>query len=291
VPQSKSISPLRDWHILQTARGPLVVLWAIREKGPLTLTRLFQLTCMGDQDAALTGNFAGQAKALVDALRILINSKMIQVTGDLDEVESKGEQGSIIGLMSAGNKVTLQIALSVGLLQQLFGLSLTDYAAGKGDHMSIEPIFGHPTPGNWPEIFVVMPFLETLRPVYDDVILPTARSLGLSCKRGDDFFSDESIVSEIWGAIFYSKLCVVECTGRNPNVFYEIGIAHTLGRPCIVIAQSADDIPFDVTNRFTFVYENTPQGYRTLRENLSKALQVELGIERNKLKDILDMLN
>src|SRR5947209_408102 len=146
MPQAKSIIPLRDWRILQTKRGPLVVLWAIRDKGPLTFTRLFQLTCMGDQDATLTGNVSEQANSLIHALQILVEGKMIQLSGDLDEVKTKAEKGSIIALMGAGNKVTIQIELSVGLLQQLFGLSLTEYAAGKGDNLSIEPIFGHPTP-------------------------------------------------------------------------------------------------------------------------------------------------
>jgi hypothetical protein len=62
---------------------------------------------------------------------------------------------------------------------------------------------------------------------------------------------------------------VCDCTGRNPNVFYEIGIAHTLGREVILITQNAADIPFDLRHLRYVAYLNNAEG----RENLSTTLE------------------
>jgi hypothetical protein len=130
----------------------------------------------------------------------------------------------------------------------------------------------------WSKIFVAMPFLPELKPVYDDHILKVTKELGVSCKRGDDFFSGDSIMNEVWSAIYHSEVCIVDCTGRNPNVFYELGIAHTLGRKAILIAKSIDDIPFDVRHLRTIIYEYTPPGMAEFEGKLKKTLQHELNI-------------
>jgi hypothetical protein len=58
-----------------------------------------------------------------------------------------------------------------------------------------------------------------------------AGRLGITSTRADDFFAANSIISDVWNAITDAKVLVADCTGRNPNVFYELGIAHTLGSP------------------------------------------------------------
>jgi hypothetical protein len=70
-----------------------------------------------------------------------------------------------------------------------------------------------------------MPFLERLRPVWEDHIRKAAADAGLTVARADDFFTADSVVREVWNAIFHAKAVVADCTGRNPNVFYEIGLA------------------------------------------------------------------
>jgi hypothetical protein len=39
---------------------------------------------------------------------------------------------------------------------------------------------------------------------------------------------------DVWNSIYSSSIIIADCTGRNPNVFYELGIAHTLGKPVIL---------------------------------------------------------
>ena len=144
--------------------------------------------------------------------------------------------------------------------------------------LQVSPVFGFPKralKNSWADIFMIMPFRDELNPIYTDHILKVIEELGFTCERGDDFFSSQSIIDEIWAAIYFSKLCIADCTGRNPNVFYEIGMAHTIGRTAILIAQSIDDIPFDIRHRRSIIYEYTPRGMEKFEELLRKTLQNE----------------
>jgi hypothetical protein len=95
------------------------------------------------------------------------------------------------------------------------------------------------------DIFMVMPFAPEFTPIYEEHIKPSAEGLGYTIRRGDDFFRKTSIMTDIWSAINNSKLIIAECTGRNANVFYELGIAHTLDKAVIMLTQKVDDVPFD----------------------------------------------
>jgi hypothetical protein len=126
-----------------------------------------------------------------------------------------------------------------------------------------------------------MPFTDALQAIYDDHIRPTIETRGYSCGRADDLFTADSIVDDVWEAINHAKVVVADCTGRNPNVFYELGIAHTLGRPAVLLAQSIDDIPFDLRHRRTIVYEYTPRGAKELEQSLSQTVDGEM-LRRNR---------
>lgn len=69
-----------------------------------------------------------------------------------------------------------------------------------------------------------------------------------------------------------SRIVVCDCTGRNPNVFYEAGIAHTLGREVILITQNGHDIPFDLRHLRYIPYLDNVEG----RAALTVALQVRM---------------
>jgi uncharacterized protein YbaR (Trm112 family) len=136
-------------------------------------------------------------------------------------------------------------------------------------------IFGDPLDPEdhrWPDLFVLMPFDQELKPVFEDHVKPVAERAGLTVGRADDFFSTQSIVREVWSAIVYARLVLADCTGRNPNVFYEIGIAHTLGKNTVLVAQSIDDVPFDLRHLRVIVYEYTPRGMTAFEKQLSATL-------------------
>ncbi|MBZ0303585.1 MAG: hypothetical protein K8J31_27850 [Anaerolineae bacterium] len=125
----------------------------------------------------------------------------------------------------------------------------------------------------WPDVFVLMPFDVTLKPVYEDHIRTVVTGIGMSVGRADDFFTSGTIVAEIWTAINRASILIADCTGRNPNVFYEIGIAHTLGKQTILIAQSIDDIPFDLRHRRVITYRYDPRGMKEFEDILQKTIQ------------------
>jgi hypothetical protein len=140
--------------------------------------------------------------------------------------------------------------------------------------LTATPLFGEPYKSTYlPDLFMLMPFSRELKPVFEDHVKKVAANLGLSAGRADDFFSKGSIMQDVWSAIYYAKVIVADCTKRNPNVFYEIGIAHTLGKDTILISQALKDIPFDLRHLRTIIYEFTPRGMADLESSLESTLK------------------
>lgn len=123
------------------------------------------------------------------------------------------------------------------------------------------------------DIFMVMPFSRPFDATFREVIVPTIQAQGLSVKRGDDFYSKHSIMLEVWSAICNSRIILADCSGRNPNVFYELGIAHTLGKPVIMLTQRVEEIPFDLRHLRFIVYDNNKNGLNKLKLELASAIQ------------------
>jgi hypothetical protein len=159
-----------------------------------------------------------------------------------------------------------------------FGLSLTDLSDYMA-HSSVitNPVFGKPSKDEGAyDLFVLMPFDPTLKPVYDDHIKAVAEKQALTIARADDFFTADAIMRDVWRAINNAKLIIADCTGKNPNVFYEIGIAHTLGKSVILLAQDIEDIPFDLRHFRSILYDYTPRGMTQFEDRLSKTIEFEL---------------
>jgi hypothetical protein len=125
------------------------------------------------------------------------------------------------------------------------------------------------------DIFMVMPFEEPYNSIYTESIVPIANDLNLTIKRGDEFTSQQGvIISEVWAALNGCRLVIADASLPNPNVYYELGIAHTLGKPTILLTSQADfdEVPFDIQHLRFIVYENSIAGGHKLREDLKKAI-------------------
>ena len=94
--------------------------------------------------------------------------------------------------------------------------------------------------------FVLMPLSKEFDPVYSDFIKPVLEDAGFDVLRANDIRSTQNVMRDIFEAITKSDLIVADLTGSNPNVFYELGIAHALKRPVILLTQIIDDVPFDL---------------------------------------------
>jgi hypothetical protein len=122
------------------------------------------------------------------------------------------------------------------------------------------------------DVFVLMPFKAEFKPVYDDHITKVTDTLNLSAVRGDDFFTAHSIITDIWSAICSARIIIADCTGRNTNVFYELGLAHAVGKPVILITQYPEDVPFDIKHLRFIHYEFTPRGMKEFEATLANTI-------------------
>lgn len=116
-------------------------------------------------------------------------------------------------------------------------------------------------------VSAMMPFHPSFDNVYAE-LQKTAESVGLRCRRADDIWENPAVVQDVVSLIDRSKIVICDCSGRNPNVFYEIGIAHTLGRETILITQSEADIPFDLRHLRYVRYLNNGEGLAALSASL-----------------------
>jgi guanylate kinase len=123
--------------------------------------------------------------------------------------------------------------------------------------------------------FVLMPFRDTLRPVYDDHISSVCVSLGVSVTRADQIFSVRPIMDDIREAVLTARFVIADLTDFNPNVLYEVGICHALGKDVILITQD-ETVPFDLSHIRRIKYEFTPRGMRHFEEQLRSTLRTLL---------------
>lgn len=121
-------------------------------------------------------------------------------------------------------------------------------------------------------VSVMMPFEASLAPVYD-TIRAACGSVGLACNRADDIWDDSTIIQDVFSLIFRSYIVVCDFTGKNPNVFYEAGIAHTLGKHVIPVTQNGEHIPFDLRHHRYATYLNNAEGRAVLQQELEGRLR------------------
>lgn len=119
--------------------------------------------------------------------------------------------------------------------------------------------------------FVLMPFRPELRPVYEDHIVRVCEGLGLTVTRADQIFSARPIMEDILEAVVTARYIIADLTDNNPNVLYEIGICHALGKRVILMTQSPN-VPFDLTHIRHIRYEFTPRGMKEFEAALSATL-------------------
>jgi hypothetical protein len=150
-----------------------------------------------------------------------------------------------------------------------FGFVMATTVTYPGDFFSIETIrrkVGY--------AFVLMPFEPGLREVFDTIREATENPpWNFICKRADDFFAAGHVLTDILRGIAEGELVIADLTGRNPNVFYELGIAHMVKRPnqIVLLTQNTDSVPFDLRGFRCIVYTQSIQGARKLKEDLANA--------------------
>lgn len=126
--------------------------------------------------------------------------------------------------------------------------------------------------------FVIMPFNPNFNNIYGTLIKPVAEKFGLTVLRADDIYSPGSITEQIRTAIQQARLCIADVSDKNPNVLYEVGIAHSLGKPTVLLTKQMNDIPFDLKSMRVVGYD--PYSPETAELALEHSIQQVLGEDR-----------
>ncbi len=106
--------------------------------------------------------------------------------------------------------------------------------------------------------FVMQPFSPPLGGYYESIYKPAIEKAGLTAVRADaDIFGTGKIIDQVWHGINAAKVLVAELTSRNPNVFYELGLAHALRKPVVLVSSNEEDVPFDLQHIRVIYYTVT----------------------------------
>jgi len=168
-----------------------------------------------------------------------------------------------------------------------------DFIIGK--HIRVEPIF-HERRFVFDKklVFVLMPFSEPWSDRIWEKLKEIIESKGLRAERADNRYG-AIITEDIWAGIMESRLIICDTSGWNPNVFYELGIAHTIGKHVILLTQPTHHLPFDTQGLRHLIYTDNPNGMRKLEKELpqwidyclSKKVHIgRISIKKPKIKKV-----
>lgn len=121
-------------------------------------------------------------------------------------------------------------------------------------------------------ISMMMPFEASSTETYQ-TIKAAIEAEGYECRRADDFWLHPHIMHDIIELITTSQVIICDLSGKNPNVFYEAGIAHTLGKEVILITQHDGDVPFDLRPLRYIHYLNNGEGREDLATKIVDRLR------------------
>lgn len=125
--------------------------------------------------------------------------------------------------------------------------------------------------------FTIMPFGGFYDSYYAEIYAPAIIDCGLTPTRADDLFRSSSIVNDIWTYTKKAKIILADLTEKNPNVFYELGLAHAISKPAILLAQSMEDVPFDLRGLRIIIYDKNHHNWgQLLKSKIKNAIKETL---------------
>lgn len=128
------------------------------------------------------------------------------------------------------------------------------------------------SPLNFNLIAMMMPFHSNFDAVYRKVGA-ALKADGYEVKRADDFWLNHQVMEDIIQLITSSRIIICDLSRKNPNVFYELGLAHALGKDVILITQNEEDVPFDLKQFRYIFYLNNGEGLEELVTKISARVE------------------
>ena len=185
--------------------------------------------------------------------RKYLDEKVSRATPDLAFMAGKIEQGEDI----------LVLANRKGQQKKMFA----DFKEIVQKHQ--EPKITPSRPNG--QVFVVMPFASEFDDIYEAGIKPVVCESGFKCVRADELEHNKGVLEVVYEQIKSAHLVVADMTGRNPNVYYEVGYAHALGKDVVLLTKRAEELPVDLRGFNHIVYEGR---ITVLRKRLAQRLKV-----------------
>ena len=178
-----------------------------------------------------------------------------------------------------GNRITLyeNDVRQLAVYDDTYQLGQWGFRSWRASARYAHPIFR----ASRPVCFVVMPFKSELNFVHK-VISEVVDEHGFDCIRADEILISRPVVEDVKEQISGADLVIVDFTDKNPNVYYEAGLADAWKKKWIVLAQSPDDLLFDVRHIRTIMYSNSMGADIQLREKLSGAIEETTGMGRQR---------
>ena len=148
--------------------------------------------------------------------------------------------------------------------------------------MHIDPIFKADNLVIDPKmVFCALPFNDDRLEIFIEIIRPHLETMDLNAIKISDVKSiTGNIMENIWTYINKSRFVIVDISDKNPNVFYELGICHTVGKDTIIICDEdsfksdyKSKFPFDISGLNTIVYKNKGAGMIKLKEELGHVIK------------------
>lgn len=124
-----------------------------------------------------------------------------------------------------------------------------------------------------PKAFVIMPFSQEFDDVYTYLIAYSLKRAGFEVLRADSIESQSNILRDIICGILESDLIVADLTEANPNVYYELGLAHALEKKTILLCQELNDIPFDLRSYRILTYSTYMAAFEESKSKLQTLAQ------------------
>jgi len=123
-------------------------------------------------------------------------------------------------------------------------------------------------------VFVLTPFNDRFDEVYE-TIKEVCDSVGLKCLRGDEDYIKSDILNHILKIMIRARVVIANINGRNPNVFYELGLGHAMDKNTILISKSKKILPIDIKSKYIILYKDVDELKKLLKNELIKIFASE----------------
>lgn len=192
-------------------------------------------------------------------------------------VDSDDYATAVITRAAIARELAMNPNFEIELSAEIAGQCAHSKLFAEVDGRTFTPFWGPLNIRTDPFCFVAMPFEDKRTEIYNEYVkTPIEEQLGVSCERSNDITRSTKIMENIWDLLQSCSVVIADISGSNPNVFYELGFAHAIGKPVVLIVENIDEVPFDVGSIRIIPYGDRPSTWKRLSERVVQFVKSEL---------------